>query len=178
MGDIKRVNLIIGKFLVRLSSYDKITLWNDEKGFGFVPPLKDEAQIFIHISAFNDRKLRPEINQKVTYEFSIDKQGRKSAVKIAWISDRKMKKQSAKNSFISVIIAITFLIIASSIIFIKQVSFLILYAYVIAQNFFRHKSKKQPFRMIFWLSVVVNINVFIWLVGGSDLLMKQITFYL
>jgi len=26
----------------------------------------------------------------------------------------------------------------------------------------RHKSKKEEFRFVFWLTVVVNIGVFIW----------------
>ncbi len=194
-----------------MSNKGKITTWNDEKGFGFVKSLKDEAQIFIHISAFNDRKVRPEINQKITYELSVDKQGRKCAVKIARSSDRKIKKQSVKNNSVAIITAIVFLIIVGGIIFIKQASFLILYAYIIislvtfliygwdksaakknhwrtpennlhflsliggwpgaliAQIFFRHKSKKQPFRMIFWLTSVVNICIFIGLMVNHNL---------
>ena len=203
-----------------MSNQGKIITWNDEKGFGFVKPLKGNAKIFIHISAFNDGKLRPEINQKVTYELSVDKQGRKSAVKIARTSDRKIKKQRVKNSSISIITAITFLIIVGSIIFIKQASFLILYAYItfslvtfliygwdksaakknhwrtpennlhflsliggwpgalMAQEIFRHKSKKQPFRMIFWLTIIVNISVFIGLIASHDLLTAQIDAFL
>ena len=203
-----------------MSNKGKIITWNDEKGFGFVKPLKDQAQIFIHISAFNDRKLRPDINQKVTYELSVDKQGRKSAIKIARTSDRKIKTKKGKNSAVSMIISITFLIIISCIIFIKQASFLILYAYIIislvsfliygwdksaakknhwrtpenhlhflsliggwpgaliAQNFFRHKSKKQPFRIIFWVTVMINISLFIGLMARYGFLIEQITSHL
>ena len=34
---------------------------------------------------------------------------------------------------------------------------------LIAQQKLRHKSKKQPFRMVFWLTVILNFTVFIWL---------------
>lgn len=34
---------------------------------------------------------------------------------------------------------------------------------LIAQNGLRHKSKKQPFRAIFWVTVVLNCTGFIWL---------------
>lgn len=34
---------------------------------------------------------------------------------------------------------------------------------MIAQQTLRHKSKKQPFRAIFWLTVIINIGLFIWL---------------
>jgi len=34
---------------------------------------------------------------------------------------------------------------------------------LIAQEQLRHKSKKQEFRLVFWLTVLVNISLFIWL---------------
>ncbi len=34
---------------------------------------------------------------------------------------------------------------------------------MIAQQTLRHKSKKQPFRAIFWLTVLVNSGAFVWL---------------
>lgn len=36
---------------------------------------------------------------------------------------------------------------------------------LLAQQFFRHKSRKQPFRLIFWLTVTANISVLIFLVS-------------
>ena len=34
---------------------------------------------------------------------------------------------------------------------------------LIAQRFFRHKTRKQPFRTIFWGTVVVNSVALVWL---------------
>lgn len=34
---------------------------------------------------------------------------------------------------------------------------------IVAQQTLRHKSQKQPFRFVFWLTAVTNIGVFIWL---------------
>jgi uncharacterized repeat protein (TIGR01451 family) len=34
---------------------------------------------------------------------------------------------------------------------------------LIAQQKLRHKSKKQPFRMVFWITVILNLTVFVWL---------------
>jgi len=34
---------------------------------------------------------------------------------------------------------------------------------LIAQQKLRHKSKKQPFRVVFWVTVLLNIAAFIWL---------------
>jgi uncharacterized membrane protein YsdA (DUF1294 family)/cold shock CspA family protein len=43
---------------------------------------------------------------------------------------------------------------------------------LIAQQILRHKSKKEDFRFVFWLTVVINIGVFLWLftASGSDIL--------
>jgi uncharacterized membrane protein YsdA (DUF1294 family) len=34
---------------------------------------------------------------------------------------------------------------------------------VLAQQWLRHKTLKQPFRQMFWLSVAANVAVFLWL---------------
>ena len=43
---------------------------------------------------------------------------------------------------------------------------------LIAQQVLRHKSKKEEFRFIFWMTVVINIGVFLWLFtsAGSSVL--------
>jgi uncharacterized membrane protein YsdA (DUF1294 family) len=34
---------------------------------------------------------------------------------------------------------------------------------VLAQQWLRHKTVKQPFRQMFWLTVALNIACFLWL---------------
>jgi uncharacterized membrane protein YsdA (DUF1294 family) len=34
---------------------------------------------------------------------------------------------------------------------------------VLAQQWLRHKTVKQPFRSLFWLTVAVNLGLFLWL---------------
>lgn len=34
---------------------------------------------------------------------------------------------------------------------------------LVAQQLLRHKSSKQPFRAVFWVTVVLNVLAFIWL---------------
>lgn len=48
---------------------------------------------------------------------------------------------------------------------------------LVAQQNLRHKSKKQPFRMVFWVTVILNCGVFIWLFtpDGSTTLHSLIT---
>ena len=39
---------------------------------------------------------------------------------------------------------------------------------LIAQEKLRHKSQKQSFRRVFWLTVLLNVAVFIWLVFDTS----------
>lgn len=45
---------------------------------------------------------------------------------------------------------------------------------LIAQQALRHKSRKQPFRMVFWMTVIVNCCVFVWLLtpDGSGVIQR------
>jgi len=36
---------------------------------------------------------------------------------------------------------------------------------LIGQRVFRHKTRKQPFRAIFWFTVVANLVALLWLLG-------------
>jgi uncharacterized membrane protein YsdA (DUF1294 family)/cold shock CspA family protein len=38
-----------------------------------------------------------------------------------------------------------------------------------AQQLFRHKSKKKSFRLVFWVTVVVNISIILWLLSPSGI---------
>ena len=84
----------------------KITKWNDDKGFGFITPNATGKPVFIHISAFNNRSRRPEINQEVTYSLTTDKNGRSCAEKATLPGDKLHK-----NGAFSIIIAVAFLFV-------------------------------------------------------------------
>lgn len=34
---------------------------------------------------------------------------------------------------------------------------------ILAQNWLRHKSQKKSFRVVFWITVLLNVGIFIWL---------------
>jgi uncharacterized membrane protein YsdA (DUF1294 family)/cold shock CspA family protein len=109
----------------------KITVWNDEKGFGFIEPNAGGKQVFIHIKAFSNRKRRPEVNQLVTYGLSTDKQGRPCAVKATLAGDQLPRKPKRKNGSMSVLGAVFFLIIVGVFVFTAKIPPLILALYMV-----------------------------------------------
>lgn len=47
---------------------------------------------------------------------------------------------------------------------------------LVAQQMFRHKSSKAEFRAVFWLTVIVNIAVFVWLASPYGQVLNQVSF--
>ena len=110
----------------------KITTWNDEKGFGFITPQDGGKQVFIHISDFNNRTHRPELNQEVVYALSHDKQNRICA-KNATLAGDKLRKQP--KGLLSIVFTVSFLAIVCISVLVDKAPPFILYLYLIASLF-------------------------------------------
>ncbi|MCZ2152877.1 MAG: cold shock and DUF1294 domain-containing protein [Bryobacterales bacterium] len=50
--------------------------WNEERGFGFIHPRGGGEDVFVHISAFRTREVRPESNQRVSFEVEPGQNGK------------------------------------------------------------------------------------------------------
>lgn len=50
--------------------------WNEERGFGFIHPRNGGEDVFVHISAFRTRDIRPDSNQLVSYEVEPGQNGK------------------------------------------------------------------------------------------------------
>lgn len=87
----------------------KIKSWNDAKGFGFVTPDGGGRDVFLHVSAFGERKRRPEVHQSVTYVLSHDKQGRVCAARAAYAGERVSLLTRGERGFLQFVGAVLFL---------------------------------------------------------------------
>lgn len=72
-----------------------ITTWNDDKGFGFIAPEKEMADVFLHISAFPSGLRRPVKGDVVRYELGQDERQRPRALRARY--DRTGASWSAKS---------------------------------------------------------------------------------
>lgn len=63
----------------------RVTVWRDDRGFGFITPDDGGEQVFVHVTAFADRERRPAGGERVSYEVSVDGRGRLQAKKVAFV---------------------------------------------------------------------------------------------
>lgn len=57
----------------------KIVTWKDDQGYGFITPDNGGPQVFVHITAFLDAKVRPIVSDPVAFELTADERGRPQA---------------------------------------------------------------------------------------------------
>lgn len=56
-----------------------VTSWNEDRAFGFIAPTQGGAPVFLHITALPARSGRPTLNQRVTFELELNRDGKKRA---------------------------------------------------------------------------------------------------
>ncbi|THF65807.1 DUF1294 domain-containing protein [Pseudothauera nasutitermitis] len=72
----------------------QVSNWNDDRGFGFITPEGGGEQVFAHISAFTDRRFRPEGGEVVSYELVQDAEGRARARAVAYAGRHRVRRLS------------------------------------------------------------------------------------
>lgn len=183
----------------------KIKSWNSEKAYGFISPLTEGRDVFIHLKAFANRNRTPLVGDLVTYTLDKDQRGRACAVDAVFAGEKLPKETHGKSgSLLAVGIGGFVLITVISALFGKTpiwlpgvygvmsgITFLVYWkdkaaaqkdkwrtpestlhllallggwpGAMLAQSILRHKSKKQEFRIVFWLTVLLNCGFYIWL---------------
>lgn len=183
----------------------KIISWNEDKGFGFIAPMASSKQVFIHITAFNNKRRIPKIGEVVTYTLSTDKQGRVCASEATYSGEKLKSADRNGRGSMSAPMALAFLAgVVVAVIFglvplivmavyggLSLLTFLIYYSdksaakrdawrtpestlhvlalaggwpgAIIAQQLLRHKSKKKSFKLVLWITVLMNIILLAWL---------------
>jgi cold shock CspA family protein len=97
----------------------KVKVWKDDKGFGFVTPNGGGPEVFLHISAFSQRRKRPSIGDLVTYELSIAEPSRPKATNVLFIGDRDHAKTKTPFPFLLLFVGILALGFAGYIAYVR-----------------------------------------------------------
>lgn len=76
----------------------QIKTWNDDRGFGFIEPLKGGQEVFVHIKAFPSGTGRPVPNQKVTFEVELATDGKKRAKSVLLVRPARAGSRTSRKS--------------------------------------------------------------------------------
>ncbi|ENO84756.1 DUF1294 domain-containing protein [Thauera linaloolentis] len=110
----------------------RITTWKDDKGFGFITPNGDGKQVFVHINAFSSRLRRPEGNERVTYQLTVDDKGRSQAKAVAFVGEHPTRPRAPGRSKSPLIFTAFFLIFVAGAAVSGRLSSTVLALYTIA----------------------------------------------
>lgn len=109
----------------------RITTWKDKQGFGFITPNGGGEPLFLHISAFSHRKRRPEGDELVTYERTLDAKGRPHALKVVFVGHRPAPASSQRSPLLP-LLAFIFLCGVAGAVWAGQLPVAILWLYLAA----------------------------------------------
>jgi len=113
----------------------KITHWNEQKAYGFITPSSGTNRVFVHIRAFKNRHLPPELNQVVLYSLSTDKQGRPCAVKVTRATEIPSRNPKPITKLFLILVAIGFIMVVVWSVSAYNMPIQILYLYLAASAF-------------------------------------------
>lgn len=75
-----------------------VKTWNDDRGFGFIEADQGGQEVFVHIKAFPARAGRPQLNQRVSFEIELNREGKKRAKNVEVERLRISSKPRQNNS--------------------------------------------------------------------------------
>ena len=187
-----------------------MTVWNDDRGFGFITPVGGGPRAFVHVSAF-PRDRRPATDDLVTYARGQDERNRPRASDVQYVVPARSTPRRTRGLRVALAIAAVFLAFLVGLVALDRAPALLLVLYgllslmaftlyradkraaqraewripevqlhavallggwpgaLVARRFFRHKTTKQPFRTIFWGTVVANCAALAWVVHDNPL---------
>lgn len=153
----------------------RITTWKDDRGFGFIKPNGGGEQVFVHINSFSSRLRRPEVNELVTYELSVDGKARSQAKAVAFIGEWTTMPKAQGRSNLLTLFAVCFLVFVAGAVVAGWIPSAVLALYIIASivAFFAYSIDKSAALRNQWRIQESTLHLFALLGGWPGALVAQ-----
>ena len=71
--------------------------WNEDRAFGFIEPTQGGQEIFLHVSALPARMGCPTLNQRVSFEVELNREGKKRAKNVQLVRPARIARPRARD---------------------------------------------------------------------------------
>ncbi len=198
-GKTHAINVEIDNSSPILRKKGILTKWDDDRGYGFITPVGEKQEIFVHISEFQSQ---PSIYERVSFTLSKDKKDRDCAINVIVFEKAKLNYKTKKTNTISWFSIITITIFYLMLFYLTQnttiefyiipyyalISILTFYIYasdknsaqdrdwrisentlhflsiiggwsgaLLAIDKLQHKSRKKSFKIVFFITILLNL---------------------
>jgi len=145
----------------------QLTIWKDDKGFGFITPNGGGKQVFVHIKSFVNRQRRPVGNEILTYELKTDPKGREQAESVLFRGEQLPSTPSSLERNVPFILAGTFITIVATLALMGKLPWVILALYLAASvvTFVAYSIDKSAARNDQWRTQESTLHLFA-IIGG------------
>ncbi|HBI13988.1 MAG TPA: DUF1294 domain-containing protein [Desulfobulbaceae bacterium] len=116
------------------SEIGKITLWNDDKGFGFITPKSGGKSVFLHINNFSKRHKRPIQGLSVIYTLSKDTKGRACATNVLPEKGHLEFTKADQQKIFSIFISSAFILTVTGLVLFHKLPTFILGFYIVVST--------------------------------------------
>lgn len=165
-----------------------ISTWKDESGFGFITPDEGGRQVFFHVSTFSNKRSRPCVNDRVTFDLRVDAKGRPNAQNVSYInSGSKTTAPTAPldtpfetgHSKSAVLFAAIFLLILGVVVLMGNLSIAVLGFYLVLSviTFFLYERDKYAARQRQWRTQESTLHLCSLMGGWPGALIAQKMFH-
>lgn len=153
----------------------KVIKWQNDKGFGFIEPIKGGSDLFFHENFLLNQSRRPVVGDEVSFEMTTPPVGKQRAERILFRGERDPRKSDKFFDVFYSSLSCVFLICIGVLVFLRKLDLLILILYLLLSliTFLIYKQDKIKAKNAEWRTPENKLHFFSLIGGWPGALIAQ-----